>query len=52
MNRVRELVGASRAYKQGMFGEGIGAAVLASGINGEHPDLQGRLVSSYNYLTG
>lgn len=51
MNRVRELVGASRAYEQGFFGEGIGVAVLDSGINGRHPDLRGRLVYAYNYLT-
>lgn len=51
MNRVRELVGASRAYEQGIYGAGIGVAVLDSGVNERHPDLRGRLVYSYNYLT-
>ena len=49
MNRVRELVGASCAYEYGFSGKGIGIAVLDSGINDAHPDLQGRLVYSYNY---
>ncbi|HIT66596.1 MAG TPA: S8 family peptidase [Candidatus Merdisoma merdipullorum] len=52
MNRVRELVGAFPAYAQGIYGAGIGVAVLDSGVNDRHPDLQGRLVYSYNYLTG
>lgn len=51
MDRVRKLVGASRAYEQGFYGEGIGVAVLDSGIQKEHPDLRGRLVYSHNYLT-
>ena len=51
MNRVRELTGVSCAYKQGIFGDGIGVAVLDSGVNERHPDLRGRLVYSYNYLT-
>lgn len=51
MNRVRELVGASCAYRHGFSGKGIGIAVLDSGINDRHPDLQGRLVYSYNYTT-
>lgn len=52
MNRVRELVGAFPVYAQGIYGAGIGVAVLDSGVNDRHPDLQGRLVYSYNYLTG
>lgn len=51
MNRVRELVGAGFAYERGIYGEGIGVAVLDSGVNDRHPDLNGRLVYSYNYLT-
>lgn len=31
MNRVRELVGASAAYRQGYRGAGVGVAVLDSG---------------------
>jgi len=50
MNRVRELVGASCAYRQGFYGEGIGVAVLDSGMDALHPDLKGRLVYSYNYV--
>ena len=33
MHRVRELTGVSCAYKQGIFGDGIGVAVLDSGVN-------------------
>lgn len=50
MNRVRELVGASAAYRQGYRGAGIGVAVLDSGIDPQHPDLKGRIVYSYNYI--
>ncbi len=51
MNRVRELVGADYAYRCGCDGLGIGVAVLDSGMDRNHPDLRGRLVYSYNYLT-
>lgn len=50
MNRVRELVQASYAYERGFYGAGIGVAVLDSGVEASHPDLQGRLFYSYNYL--
>ncbi len=50
MNRARELVRADYAYRRGCRGEGIGVAVLDSGMNHMHPDLRGRLVYSYNYL--
>lgn len=50
MNRVRELVGASYAYERGFCGDGVGVAVLDSGVDASHPDLQGRLCYSYNYL--
>lgn len=50
MNRVRELVGASSAYRLGYDGAGIGVAVLDSGIDPQHPDLKGKIVYSYNYI--
>lgn len=50
MNRVREWIGASFAYEKGLFGEGIGVAVLDSGMDDSHPDLKNRMVYSYNYL--
>jgi len=50
MYRVRKLVGAACAYRQGFYGEGIGVAVLDSGMDALHPDLKGRLVYSYNYF--
>ena len=50
MNRVRELVGASAAYRLGYDGTGVGVAVLDSGIDPQHPDLKGRMVYSYNYI--
>ena len=50
MNRVRELVEASYAYRRGYDGTGIGVAVLDSGADLQHPDLRGRIVYSYNYI--
>lgn len=50
MDRVRKLVGADCAYRQGCYGEGIGVAVLDSGFDSLHPDLRGRLAYSYNYF--
>ena len=50
MNRVRELIGASKAYGMGYDGAGIGVAVLDSGMDPRHPDLRGRMVYSYNYI--
>ena len=51
MNRVRELTGAAFAYEKGFYGDGVGVALLDSGVNDRHPDLTGRVVYSYNYLT-
>ena len=37
--------------RQGLYGEGVGVAVVDSGVNDRHPDLRGRVVYAYNYLT-
>lgn len=50
MDRVRRQIGASYAYEKGLFGAGIGVAVLDSGLDMTHPDLKHRVVYSYNYL--
>lgn len=44
MNRVRKELNSDYAYRRGLFGEGIGVAVLDSGIAWDHPDLRGRVV--------
>lgn len=51
MDRVRRLIEAQAAYRLSLYGEGVGVAVVDSGINDRHPDLKGRVVYSYNYLT-
>lgn len=51
MDRVRRLLEARKAYQSGLYGQGIGVAVVDSGINDRHPDLKGRVVYAYNYLT-
>ena len=50
MNRVRELVGVPKVYRMGYNGEGIGVAVLDSGMDPQHPDLKGKMVYNYNYI--
>ncbi|MBU9735372.1 S8 family peptidase [Diplocloster agilis] len=49
MNRVRNLLGCESAYKQHILGQGIGVAILDTGVN-PHPDLQGRIMGFYDVL--
>ena len=49
MDRVRKLIEAQAAYRLSLYGEGVGVAVVDSGINDRHPDLKGRVF--YSYIT-
>lgn len=51
MNRVREIVNAAYAEKMGIFGEGIGIAVLDTGIY-PHPDFNNRIIAFHDFLHG
>jgi serine protease AprX len=43
-------VGANVAFSSGWTGNGVGVAIIDSGINAEHPDLKGRVVYSQNFV--
>ena len=43
MDRVRRLLEAQSAYRLGLYGEGVGVAVVDSGVNDRHPELAGGL---------
>ncbi|BCJ50023.1 serine protease [Actinoplanes sp. NBRC 14428] len=43
-------VGAPTAWQQGLDGAGVTVAVLDSGVDGGHPDLEGKVVASENFV--
>lgn len=49
MNRVKRLVEAKEAYRQGYSGEGVRIAVLDSGAV-QHPDLAGRIAAYQDFV--
>lgn len=49
MNRVRQLINADYADEAGVFGEGVGVAVLDTGIY-PHPDFDNRIVAFRDFL--
>lgn len=51
MDRVRKIVNAAKAYRKGYYGEGIGVAVLDTGVN-LHPDLDDRVVCFKDCISG
>ena len=51
MDRVRKIINAPRAYGRGYFGEGIGVAVLDTGIS-LHPDFGHRVACFSDYING
>lgn len=51
MERVRKIIGCQEAYQRGIYGTGVGIAVLDSGVS-THIDLQGRVVAFKDYVEG
>ncbi len=49
MDRVKRIINASYAYRRGYFGEGVGVAVMDTGIAG-HPDFQHRIAVFRDYI--
>lgn len=49
MDRVRKIIGCDYAYSQNIYGQGIGVAVLDTGIS-DHPDLDNRVVGFKDFL--
>jgi serine protease AprX len=45
-------IGAATAFQFGWTGYGVGVAVIDSGIDSTHPDLQSRVVYSENFVDG
>ena len=43
-------VGADTAFTSGWTGNGVGIAIVDSGVNGEHPDVKGRIVKAENFV--
>ncbi len=48
LNEIAELVNATDLYEMGYTGEGVIVAVLDTGINDFHPDLNGKVIGWYS----
>jgi subtilisin family serine protease len=44
-------IGAPEAWDAGFTGEGVDVAVLDTGIDGDHPDVSGKVVAQQNFTT-
>ena len=51
MDRVKRIINASYAYRRGYFGEGVGVAVMDTGIV-PHPDFGDRIVGFADFCHG
>ena len=51
MEQVRRMIGCDEAYKRKIYGNGVGIAVLDSGVS-KHTDLQGRVKVFRDYVRG
>lgn len=51
MDRVRRIISANQAYRRGYYGEGVGVAVLDTGIF-LHQDFEKRVVCFRDYING
>ncbi|MGW4111374.1 S8 family serine peptidase [Actinosynnema sp. NPDC004786] len=49
LDRSTAQIGAPTAWKSGLTGKGIKVAVLDSGVDGDHPDLRGKVVAERNF---
>ncbi len=49
MDRVKKIINASYAYRRGYFGEGVGVAVMDTGI-AEHVDFRHRIAGFRDYI--
>lgn len=50
MDRVKKIINASYAYRRGYFGEGVGVAVMDTGI-AEHVDFKHRIAGFRDYIS-
>ncbi len=51
MDRVRKVIGCDYAYNQNIYGQGIGVAVLDTGIS-DHPDMADKIVGFKDFVNG
>lgn len=49
MDRVKQILNASYAYRRGYYGEGVGVAVMDTGISA-HPDFEHRIAAFQDYV--